>query len=399
MSKFFAIAFFLSVSGLAVAQDNADLLMRAKALIDRGKPADAISLLADQTTPSDGRIWLMLAEARVNTGDYHGAANDFEAADRILAGSGEYGLSRISAFKGDVRNALSHLELSMQSQYRRSEKEIMLDPAFSLIENTPEWRSFWKTERYSFTERKIPEMEYYLSTGNSEEALKILDDLKSQYPGDDRTLYATALADNALQKYSEALTILSKLTTGDKNNESYLRLMATVQSASGNPAGASSTYSLLLGMGVNDASLYMKRAGCFRKTGETDKAVRDLEKYLSMYPDNIEALSMTGKLAAATGDNLKALDYFSENLKLHPNDPQCYIDRANSYFNSRSWDYAIKDYSMSLDLKPDNPDVWLNKGIALMSAGKMEDACHDFRRALALGNKKAANYISNNCIK
>jgi tetratricopeptide (TPR) repeat protein len=341
----------------------------------------------------------MIAGARVNAGDYHGASYDYEEANRFLPGSGEYGLSRISALKGDVRNALSHLDLSMQSQFRKSEKEIMLDPAFSVIENTPEWRSFWKTERYSFTERKIPEMEYYLSTGNREEAMKILDDLKSLYPEDNKTLYATALAYNSQQKYSEALTILAKLTADEKNDESYLKLMAAVQTASGNPAGASSTYSLLLSMGVNDATLYMKRAECYRKTGETDKAVGDLEKYLTMYPDNPEALSLTGKLVAANGDNLKALDLFTQNLKLHPNDPQCYIDRANSYFNSRSWEYAINDYSMSLDLKPDNPDVWLNKGISLLNAGKKEDACHDFRRALALGNKKAANYISNNCIK
>jgi lipoprotein NlpI len=50
----------------------------------------------------------------------------------------------------------------------------------------------------------------------------------------------------------------------------------------------------------------------------------------------------------------------------------------NSYFISRSWDLAINDYSMSLDLKPANSDVWLNKGIALLNSGKVDDACHDF---------------------
>ena len=54
---------------------------------------------------------------------------------------------------------------------------------------------------------------------------------------------------------------------------------------------------------------------------------------------------------------------------------------------------------MSLDLQPANADVWMNKGIALLNSGKTEDACHDFREALSLGNKKAAAYISRNCIK
>jgi Flp pilus assembly protein TadD len=54
---------------------------------------------------------------------------------------------------------------------------------------------------------------------------------------------------------------------------------------------------------------------------------------------------------------------------------------------------------MSLDLRPDNPEAWLSKGIALLNAGKPLDACHDFRRSLALGNKRAAEYINKNCIK
>jgi L,D-transpeptidase ErfK/SrfK len=96
---------------------------------------------------------------------------------------------------------------------------------------------------------------------------------------------------------------------------------------------------------------------------------------------------------------LYPLEYFSRNLKLHPNDPECYIDRANSYFISKSWDLAIDDYSMSLDLKPANSDVWLNKGIALLNSGKVEDACHDFRISFRQGNKRVADYISRNCIK
>jgi tetratricopeptide (TPR) repeat protein len=399
MNRSFAIGCFIGFSLIASAQEYNDLLMRAKAMTDQGKPAEAISLLSGETTSSDSRVWLALAEARVNSGDYQGAAYDYNKANNLAQGSGDYGLARISALKGDVRNSLAHLEQNILSQFRKSEKEIMLDPAFTVIENTPEWRSFWKTERYGFLDRKLPEMEYYVSTANKEEALKILDEMRSQYPGDDKTMYATALADNSLQKYSEAITILAKLISVDKNNEKYLRLMAVVQTMSGNHAGASDSYTQLLNAGVTDPSLFLKRAECYRKTGESEKALNDLGKFLGMYPDSKEALSLNGKLLSETGDNLKAIDSYSKNLKLHPNDPQCYIDRANSYFTARSWDYAIKDYSMALDIKPENADVWLSKGISLLNSGNATDACHDFRRALSLGNKKAASYISTNCIK
>jgi tetratricopeptide (TPR) repeat protein len=382
------------------AQQPVDYLLKSKALTDNGKARDAIVLLSEALSKlQDNRFYLQRADAYMAVGDYSNAITDLQSANRISAAAGEYGLSRIYALKGDVKTSLYHLDLNLSSSFKKSEKEIMLDPAFSVIENTPDWRQFWKKERYDIFEKKIPEIEYYISTGNREEANSILSELINGYPENNSTLYAKALVDFSTQKYAEAITILTKLTSSDRKNETWLRLMAKTQVASGNQAGASLTYSLLIDLGVADAKLLLNRAECYRKTGEYDKAIKDLSGFLELYPDNKEALSLTGKTEAESGDNLKALDYFSKNLKLHPNDPDCYVDRANSYFISKTWDYAISDYSMALDIQPADPEVWLNKGIALLNAGKADDACHDFRKALSLGNKKATSYISRNCLK
>jgi tetratricopeptide (TPR) repeat protein len=191
---------------------------------------------------------------------------------------------------------------------------------------------------------------------------------------------------------------ITQLTAGNPGNEKYLRILARTQSAISDHAGASATYSQLIGLGVADAELLVFRAECYKKTGEYDKALKDIERYIEIYPENRMALSMAGKIETASGDNLKALEFFSKNLKLHPDDAECYIDRANSYFVSKTWDLAINDYSMSLDLNPGNSEVWLNKGISHLNSGDVEDACHDFRRAFRLGNKRVTDYISRNCI-
>ena len=290
--------------------------------------------------------------------------------------------------------------MNLNSPFRKSEKEIMLDPAFGPIENRPEWRQFWKKEWYTIPERSISEIEYYISAGKIDESKAVLSELKKSFQrDDDDILYAEALINLSSGKYTEVIKSISGLTALNPENEKYLRILAKAQTGASNPAGASVTYTQLLDLGIADAELFILRADCYRKTGETDKALADIEKYLEIYPENKAALSLAGKVEALSGDNLKALEYFSKNLKLHPNDPECYIDRANSYFVSKSWDWAIKDYSMSLDLKPGNSDVWLNKGIALLNSGREEDACHDFRKSFSLGNKRASEYISRNCIK
>ena len=395
------ILFWILLGAVTVyGQQTIDYILKARAFSEVGKPEQAITLLNRAISETkESRLFFERAEANILKGDYSAAISDYNEADKLTASSGEYGLARIYALKGDARTALYHLELSMNSPFKKSEKQILLDPAFSTIDNRQEWRQFWKREWYSKAEKSISEIEYYVSIGKIDDARDLVTDLKRSFDDNPDILYAESVVNVATGKYSEAIKILSGLSSTNPGNEKYLRLTAKAQTGASDPAGASTTYSQLLASGVADAELLILRADCYRKTGETDKAMSDVRKYLEIYPENRTALSMAGKLESSSGDNLQALEYYSKNLKLHPNDPQCYIDRANSYFISKSWDLAINDYSMSLDLKPANSDVWLNKGIALLNSGKVEDACHDFRISFRQGNKRVVDYISRNCIK
>ncbi len=382
------------------SQNVSDQLLAGKALMDAGRYDEAVNSLTDALKiKQDGRIYEMRAEVLLRSNNYQKAISDFQQANNMIQGIGEYGLARISSMTGKTDEALRHLEKNINSPFRKSEKDIMLDPAFGIIENTPAWRQFWKEERYSMFDRKIPEIEYSLSTGNNTEALNTYKELAADYPGDNQTKYALALIEYSNKKYAEAASLLAEITADERSNEKYLRLLARVQQASGNSAGASSTYSRLMNLEVIDAELYIRRAECYVNTDEIQKARNDITKYLELYPENREALSLAGKIEIRSGDNLKAIDYYSQNLKLHPGDPVCYVDRANAYMSARSWEFAANDYAMALDIDPSDPDVWLNRGVALLNMGKVEDACYDLKKSLSLGNRKASQYISKNCIK
>jgi tetratricopeptide (TPR) repeat protein len=391
-----ALLFTWVVSG----QSAIDLLLKARALNQGGKSADAIELLSGAVNDlNDYRLFLERADSKVIAGDFNGAIEDYNSSNKIKPFTGDYGLSRVYAIKNNISASLSHLERSMNSPFKRSEKEIMLDPAFSVIENKPEWRQFWKKEWYSKIEKSISEIEFYASAGKLDEALVIHLEIERDYPGDNEMIFSGTLIEYSSGKYQEAIRKLIGLIAQEPDNEKYLMLLAKSQVAVSNFSGATVTYSKLISLEIPDAGLYIQRAECFRKTGELRKSMDDIEKYLLFYPEDKKALSMAGRVKAASGDNLKALEFFSQNLRFHPNDAECYNDRADAYLSSKSWNWAIKDYSMSLDLNPRNSDTWLNKGIALINTGKTEDACHDFRNSLNLGNKRATEYISRYCIK
>lgn len=401
MRKTVALLFILSVSFASFAQDLlVDNILKARALAATGQADLAVDGLSEAiNSTSDYRLYLERAEAYSLKGDYSAAISDYNEANRLNQGSGDFGLAKVYALRGDAQTALYHLGMNLESDWKKSEKEIMLDPSFNAIGNRPEWRNFWKKEHYTGLERNVSEIEYYTSSGMTDDARQLLSEMKINYPGSDEVSYSEALVSLVTGKPADAVRITSGLTVESPVNEKYYRLHARAQEASSNAAGASETYTRLLQSGVADAKLLLSRAECYRKTGEHDRALADVEKYLSFYPENKEALRLAGRSQAVTGDNLKALELFSKNLQLHPNDPELYVDRGNSYLAARSWDRAIKDYSMSLDLKPGNPDVWLNKGVALLNSGKKQEACHDFRKALSLGSKRASEFITRNCIK
>ncbi len=388
------------LSGIISGQQPFDAILKAKAMINKGKADQAVEILTSALKDNkDSRLLTERAEAYILTGDFQDAIADLNSANSLTPSSGDYGLAQIYAMKGDAVTSLYHLRLSLKSTFKKSEKEVMLDPAFNKIDNRAEWRSFWKDEWYSDLEERMSEIEYYISTRNISDAEAVYSDIRKLYADREEVIYAGAEINLSSGKYAEAIKSLTGLLTSEPGNEKYLRTMAKAQSGALNYAGASVWYSKLINQEVPDAELLIMRAECYRKTGETEKARSDIGKYLSIYPEDQKALSMAGKVEAETGNYLKALEYFSENLKLHPNEPACYIDRANTYLVSRSWDWAIKDYSMSLDLDPGNSDAWLNKGVALVSMDKATDACHDFRMALSLGNKRATEFISRYCIK
>ncbi|HEY5471282.1 MAG TPA: tetratricopeptide repeat protein [Bacteroidales bacterium] len=400
MKKIIYLAYILIISGSVSGQQTVDYILQSRALKESGKPDIAQELLTKAIgDKKESRLYTERAEIYIIKGNYTAAISDYNEANRITPSSGEYGLSRVYSLKGDAATALYHLEANLNSSFRKSEKEILLDPAFGAVENKPEWRQFWKKEWYSITEQGVSEIAYYISTGKIDQAKAILAELKKDFQSSDEILYAEAMINLASGKYSEVVKIISGLITLYPEDEKYLRILAKAQTGEANPVGASVTYTQLLNTGVADAELLILRADCYRKTGETDKALTDLEKYLRYYPENKAAISLAGKIETASGDNIKALEYFSNNLKFHPNDAECYIDRANAYFVSKTWNWAIKDYSMSLDLNPANSDAWLNMGIALLNSGKTDDACHNFNESYRLGNNRASEYISRNCIK
>ena len=200
-------------------------------------------------------------------------------------------------------------------------------------------------------------------------------------------------------QYREAAGMLAELTAGNDIPASWRLALAEARAGEGSYYAAASVYGKLMDDACPDPGLLLKRARMLLKAGDRDAARSDLEKYLSLDPDNSEALGLTGKTFAEEGAIYEALPYLNANVDKHPGEAKAFSLRGDAWLAARTWDKAAEDYTMSLDLEPDDAAVNLNLGIALINSGRADDACHYLRRAKALGDKDAAQYLARYCIR
>jgi Flp pilus assembly protein TadD len=135
------------------------------------------------------------------------------------------------------------------------------------------------------------------------------------------------------------------------------------------------------------------------RSGDREAAKKEMQRYLSIDPDNSEALGLIGKTYAEEGAIYEALPYLNDNVEKHPGEASAFRLRGDAWLAARTWDRAAEDYTMSLDLDPENGNVNLNLGIALINSGKSDDACYYLRKARSLGVKEATEYLARYCIR
>ena len=400
MRKIRLILLFAAMATACYGQDRYDAILSAISMSSRGEYQDAVTKLTSELTVAPSpELYIQRGEIYLKESKPLSATQDFQAAENLKKGAGLYGLAKCAAMTGDATRAVSYLESYLRTTDKRSEAEIVLDESFTAINSSAEWRALWRKEWYKGYEKMQWDVQHNLATGRIDLAGEALADLQAEYPDMPVTEFCKASVAIAKGSLNEAFEILKTLTAREDVKAEYLLAMAKAQEGLGNYYEASRVYGQLISMELPDATLYLKKAEMLSRAGDNEAAVKDLKKYLSYYPEDFNGLSLLGKVFAAEGSIYDALPYLNRNVENHPGEARAFSLRGDAWFAGRTWDKAVEDYTMSLDLDPQDPAVNLNLGISLVNISKQEDACHYFRKANALGEKKAAQYISRYCIR
>jgi predicted Zn-dependent protease len=395
----FSLAVVLA-SQMASGQTGYESLLRAVSLAGRGEPKEAVALLpATADLNGDAALLAVRGDIYLKASMVREAKSDYMRAESLRQGAGLYGLAKCAAAEGDVKTAVSLLEAHLRSDLRKSEPQILLDNAFKAVSASTEWRTLWKKDWYKVYERKSWEIENYLKSGRNDLAEGSYAELASLYPEMPVTEYCHARILMSSGRYREAAEILASVTQDSDTPASWLYALAEAREGEGDHYAAATVYDRLISARTPDPGLLLKKARMLIRSGDRDAAKKEMQRYISIDPDNTEALGLIGRTYAEEGAIFEALPYLNENVEKHPGEASAFRLRGDAWLAARTWERAAEDYTMSLDLDPDNGAVNLNLGIALVNSGRSDEACHYLRRARSLGVREATDYLAKYCLR
>ena len=94
---------------------------------------------------------------------------------------------------------------------------------------------------------------------------------------------------------------------------------------------------------------------------------------------------------------VQADSYLSKAIDTGILDSRFYFSRGMVRNDLGKVSLALADLAMSLDINPNQPDLYMERAKIRMDQGDTEGACHDWKRALEMGNAKAADLLYKNC--
>ena len=210
---------------------------------------------------------------------------------------------------------------------------------------------------------------------------------------------ASALA-KLLEMYKRYRTIdllkeeYGKLLDKDAANSSALIVLGRLHKATGDEARALEMWSRAVAKNGSDAQTWLLIGETQKAGGKSKEARAAYDKALanaSAKEMKKKALRALADLALATGDNDGANAYFKTFLELDPNNAQLWIERGDAMLAAGKRDIALESYAAAEKLLGSDParkvEVVSRRGQALEGMGKDDDAVVEYRRAIKLAPK------------
>lgn len=129
-----------------------------------------------------------------------------------------------------------------------------------------------------------------------------------------------------------------------------------------------------------DRDARVRRVAMLMDMGDLHEALRDLHLLASLDPGSPTIHTLTGLALARLEQQDEAVMSFSQVIRLQPDDPEGYFNRATAYFSQQAWSLAASDFQRALIRGDESAETVAWAAAALARSGQSGMA---FRKFLA----------------
>jgi tetratricopeptide (TPR) repeat protein len=142
------------------------------------------------------------------------------------------------------------------------------------------------------------------------------------------------------------------------------------------------------------AGILNNRGNVRRLAGYYDKAIRDLDLAISLYPRSVDAYYSRGITHVDMGQYDEGIKDCTTALALDPECAYAYANRGAAYSGKGENDKALADCNRAIALDPEIAGVYGNRGNIYKNKGDLARALEDYERAIMLDNELAPVYYN-----
>ncbi|MBD2355601.1 tetratricopeptide repeat protein [Tolypothrix sp. FACHB-123] len=112
-----------------------------------------------------------------------------------------------------------------------------------------------------------------------------------------------------------------------------------------------------------------------------------------------ESLISSGAGRAQTGNYQEAMKAYEAALRINPNHPDAYFQRAIAHYDLKNYQAAFEDLNQVVRLTPNSSVAYMNRGLTQDLLQRNQEALQDYSQAIALNPDYAAAYLNRGALK
>lgn len=229
----------------------------------------------------------------------------------------------------------------------------------------------------------------YWELKRNSEALKLLSELRQQYPESDRVKYLHGFAFERLEKFDDALAVYRSFD--DKSSlrgQADVRIIAVLRHQKNYDEAVAKVEELLADDGA-DADIYGLAANVYADAERYKDAISVLEKGFKKFPAKVRLLFMTGVYYEKAGDIDSCINVMKDVIRRDATNSSAYNYLGYLYAErGENLDEAEKLIRKALELKPDDGFYLDSLGWVYYQKGDYKTALEYLMRALKIEPKE-----------